>query len=78
MSSHVCVFLCMYVCVHTVYAYMCVGYVSRYSQGNVATVHAMKAYRGKKLQLHSFLTSTLDAGEWSTSRPGHITPAKEP
>jgi len=23
--------------------------------------------------LHTFLTSTLDAGEWSTSRPGRLT-----
>jgi hypothetical protein len=27
--------------------------------------------------LHSFLTSALDGGEWSTSRPAHITPGNE-
>ena len=39
----VCVYACMYVSVNTMYAYMRVGYVSMHSQGNVATVHAMKA-----------------------------------
>jgi hypothetical protein len=24
------------------------------------------------------LTSALDGGEWSTSRPGHLTPGKDP
>jgi len=41
--SGVCVCVGMYVSVHTVYAHMRVGYVSTYSQGNVATVHSMKA-----------------------------------
>jgi hypothetical protein len=27
---------------------------------------------------HSFLTSTPDAGEWSTSRPGHCTAGERP
>jgi len=27
-------------------------------------VHDMKAYRGVRVWLHSFLTSTLDGGEW--------------
>jgi hypothetical protein len=26
------------------------------------------------VQLHSFLTSALDGGEWSVSRPGRFTP----
>jgi hypothetical protein len=29
---------------------------------------------GVKLQLHAFLTSTLDGGEWSASRRGRFTP----
>ena len=36
---------------------------------------------GKVLQpwcRHSFLTSTLDSGEWSTSHLGRFTPGKEP
>jgi len=33
---------------------------------------------GGEVQLHSFFTSTLDGGEWSTSHPGHFTPRKEP
>jgi hypothetical protein len=38
------------------------------------TVHAVRANVGVKVYLHSFLTSTLDGGEWSTSQHGHITP----
>jgi hypothetical protein len=29
----------------------------------------MKAYGGVKVHLHAFLTSALDGGEWSASRP---------
>jgi hypothetical protein len=31
-------------------------------------VQAIKAYAGVEVQLHSFLTSTLDGNVWSTSR----------
>jgi hypothetical protein len=34
----------------------------------------MKAYWESGGKLHSFLTSALDGGEWSASRPGCITP----
>jgi hypothetical protein len=30
--------------------------------------HALKSYRGSKVIFHSFVTSTLNGGEWSTSR----------
>jgi hypothetical protein len=30
----------------------------------VVPKHTMKAYRGMKAQVHSFLTSALDASEW--------------
>jgi len=43
---------------------------------NLAGVHAMNAYEGVVTQLHLNLISALDAGEWSTSRPGHRTPVK--
>jgi len=36
----------------------------------------MKTYRGVEVQLHAFLTSALDGGEWSVSRPGRFTPRK--
>jgi hypothetical protein len=39
--------------------------------------HAMKAYWGVKVQLHIFLTSALDGGAWSASRPCCFTPGKE-
>jgi hypothetical protein len=28
------------------------------------------------VQIHIFLTSALVGGEWSTSRPGHVTPGE--
>ena len=31
-----------------------------------------------EVQLHSFLTSALDGGKWLTSRPGSLTPRKDP
>lgn len=34
-------------------------------------MHAVKAYHGRKIQLHSFVTLALDGGEWSASLPGH-------
>jgi hypothetical protein len=34
----------------------------------------MKTYWGVEVQLHSFLTSALDGGEWSASRPGRFKP----
>jgi hypothetical protein len=36
----------------------------------------MKAYGGADVQIHIFLTSTLDGGEWSVSRPWRFTPAE--
>jgi hypothetical protein len=35
--------------------------------------HAMKTYLGVEVKLHAFLTSALDAGERSASRPGLFT-----
>jgi hypothetical protein len=37
----------------------------------------MKAYWGVGLYLHAFLTSALDGGEWSASRPSRFSPRKE-
>jgi hypothetical protein len=34
----------------------------------------MKTYLGVEIQLDTFLTSALDGGEWSASRPGRFTP----
>ena len=38
--------------------------------GKVNSIHAIK--RGVEVYLHSFLTSALDGGEWSGSRPAHF------
>jgi hypothetical protein len=37
----------------------------------------MKEYGGVDVQIHIFLTSALDGGEWSAPRPGRFTPGKE-
>jgi hypothetical protein len=36
--------------------------------------YAMKTYWDVELYLHTFLTSAVDGGEWSASRPGHFIP----
>ena len=33
----------------------------------------MKTYKGVEVQFPSFLTSALNGGEWSASRPGRLT-----
>jgi hypothetical protein len=38
----------------------------------------MKTYGGVVVQIHVFLISALDGGEWSASRPGRLTPGREP
>jgi hypothetical protein len=38
--------------------------------------HGMEAYWGAEIQLHAFLTSELDGGEWSASRPGRFIPTE--
>jgi hypothetical protein len=37
--------------------------------------HAMKTYGGEVVYLHA-LTSALDGGEWSATRPGRFTPGE--
>jgi hypothetical protein len=37
----------------------------------------MKTYEGVETQLYAFLTSALDGGEWSASRPGGFTPGEK-
>jgi hypothetical protein len=34
----------------------------------------MEVYWGVEVWLHEFLTSALDGGEWSASRPGRFIP----
>jgi len=35
--------------------------------------HTVKMYRGAEVELHSFLTSAMDGGEWSASCPSQFT-----
>ena len=42
----------------------------------ICHLHYMKRYVGVEVQLHAFLTSALDGGEWSAPRPGRFTPKK--
>jgi hypothetical protein len=38
----------------------------------------MKAHARVEVQLHAFLTSSLDEGDWTSSRYGHLLPVKGP
>jgi hypothetical protein len=37
----------------------------------------VEAYEEEEVQLDSFLTSALDGGEWSASRPGRVLPPRK-
>jgi hypothetical protein len=45
---------------------------------NLSAWTASWGHTGVKVKLHTFLTSVLDWGEWLPSRPGCLTPYKEP
>jgi hypothetical protein len=45
-------------------------------KGKVVPVLAMKAYEEVDVQIHIFLTSALDGGEWSASHPGRFIPGE--
>jgi hypothetical protein len=57
-------------------AYIYMGRWGIYIYGEVRHIYIY--ILGSELQLHSFLTSALDGGEWLTSRSGRFTPGKEP
>jgi len=44
-------------------------YFTQEDKGEVFPIHVTKAYGGAEVQFHSFLTSAVDGGKWSTSRP---------
>ena len=44
-------------------------------EGKFHLVHVKNAHRGAVVQLHAFLTKTLD-GEWLASRLGYFSSAK--
>jgi hypothetical protein len=44
-------------------------------KGKDVPANTLKAYVGEELLIHSFLTSVLDAGEWSKSHFNHLTPS---
>ena len=48
-------------------------------KGQVVTAHFKKAYKWLEVYLHLFVTFLSAGGcEWSTSRPSHFKPGKEP
>jgi hypothetical protein len=47
-------------------------------KANFSLSTLLRHIRAVELQLHLFLTSSLDGGEWLTSQPGHFTPGEEP
>jgi len=51
-------------------------YESETANGSEKWYHAMRTYWGVDVELHAFLTSALDGGEWSGSSPGRFTPEK--
>jgi hypothetical protein len=65
---------------HPLYTYQPTNYVCRnnYCYSNTSKtceavhVHAIKAHRGVKVQLQSFITLVLDIGLWSASRSGRF------
>ena len=73
------------ICLHFVpnYSYFeLAGFISKWPiekshKRNVILLHTMHVYVRVDVYLHSFLTSALSAGEWSTSRPGRFTPRKD-
>jgi hypothetical protein len=46
-------------------------------EGIAVPVHAIKAYGEAEVQLHLFLTSALNGGEWLASGPGLFTSGKQ-
>jgi hypothetical protein len=44
----------------------------------IISAYVMKAYRGVKVQLHSYISSAFDGGEWLDLRPGCFNPGKVP
>jgi hypothetical protein len=52
----------------------------RYKKGKVVPLRSIEAHLGdKRCSSYSFLTSALEGGEWSASRPGRtLPPGKEP
>ena len=45
--------------------------------GKAVPAHTMRHTGGAEVQLHSFLTSSIDGGEWSASHPGLTATSKD-
>ena len=61
-------------CISITNAFSCVPSQKVRRVGRAGFVHSMTAHRRAEAQLHTFLTSALHGGEWSTSRTGRFTP----
>jgi hypothetical protein len=49
-----------------------------YKVKGLPLTHFEGTERGLEVQFHSFLTSALDGGRWSTRRPSRLTPGTQP
>jgi hypothetical protein len=38
----------------------------------IVLIHVVQAHQGVKFQLHEFINSAVDGGEWTASRNGHL------
>jgi hypothetical protein len=56
------------------------AWTERVKKGKVVPLRSIEAHLGDRRYIsYSFLPSTLEAGEWSASRPGRaLPPGKEP
>jgi hypothetical protein len=60
--------------------YLCSSYDCMAKEGKVVPLRSIEAHLGdRRYSSHTFLTSALEGGEWSASRPGRaLPPGKEP
>jgi hypothetical protein len=74
----VCVYIYIYIHIYIfIYTYI---YIYTHIHTKVVPLRCIEAHFGEgRYRFYSFLTSALEGGEWSLSRPGRaLPPGKEP